>query len=92
MLQRRGAVVGVHYVARLPVHFRDPPGEFFGVGDGGGEEDEADLVGEEHDALLPHHAALLVPHVVDLVEDLGKVLQGVQVVLQLLQVCYSVNG
>ena len=31
---------------------RDPPREFLAVGNGGGEEDEADFVGEEDDAFL----------------------------------------
>jgi hypothetical protein len=52
MLERYRAVVRVDYVARLVVNGGDPPRELLAVGDGGGEEDEADLVGKEDDALL----------------------------------------
>ena len=52
MLERDGSVVGINDMARLVVNRRDPPREFLAVGNGGGEEDEADLVGEEDDAFL----------------------------------------
>lgn len=47
----------------------DPLGELARVRDGGREEDEVDVVGQQDDRLLPDDAALLVAHVVDLVED-----------------------
>lgn len=54
MLQWGRTKVGVDYVTGLSVEFSDPFGELHGVGNGGGEEDVADAVGQEDDGFFPH--------------------------------------
>lgn len=69
VLQRHRAELGEHDVAQLVVQERDPLGELSRVRDRGAQERAADLVGQQHDRLLPDDPALSVAHVVDLVED-----------------------
>ena len=49
----------------------DPGGDLVGVGDGGGEADELDVIRAEDDRLFPGGAALRIGEIVDLVEDDG---------------------
>jgi hypothetical protein len=67
--ERRGPVVGVDDVARLPVRLADPRRELARVRDRRAQEHEADRVRQQDDRLLPDDAALAVAHVVDLVVD-----------------------
>ena len=67
-MQGRRTEIGVNDVARLAMGFRDPFCELHGIGNGGGEEDVADLIGKQNDGLFPDNTTLLVAHVVDLVE------------------------
>lgn len=58
MLQRGRAEIGIDDVTGLGVEFGDPFGELHGVGDGRGEEDVADAVGEEDDGFFPDDTSL----------------------------------
>ena len=58
MLQRGGAKLGVHHRARLVVQLGDPQGELRRVGDGGGEKDEFDCIGQKDDGFLPDYTTV----------------------------------
>ena len=68
VLQGRRTEIGVNDVARLAVGFGDPFCELHGIGNGGGEEDVADLIGKQNDGLFPDNTSRLVAQVVDLVK------------------------
>mmetsp|Transcript_12122 Transcript_12122/g.35429 ORF Transcript_12122/g.35429 Transcript_12122/m.35429 type:complete len:237 (+) Transcript_12122:1893-2603(+) len=69
MLQGHGTVVGIHDMTRLMMYAGDPIDELLGIGDCGGEEDEAYAVREEDNGFLPDYATFFVSHVVHLIED-----------------------
>lgn len=69
MLERRGTVVCVDHVARLLFDLGNPLDEFSGIGDGGWEEDKANVRIEEDDGFFPDHASFFVSHIMDFVEN-----------------------
>ncbi len=54
---------------RVAAHRSQPSTELVGIVDGGGQADEADLGGREHEDLLPHATPIRVLEEVHLVED-----------------------
>lgn len=69
VLQGHGPVEGLHDIDYPVLGPADPVGEVHVVGHGGTQHDDADVLGQHDDGLLPDHASLLVVDVVHLVED-----------------------